>query len=70
MKDLLLYQEKLVEKISQYKELEGANERMNEHCKILRNGLNELRKESAERYKKVMELLEENRSLKEKLLLS
>ncbi|GAA5795075.1 hypothetical protein HPULCUR_000426 [Helicostylum pulchrum] len=52
--DLLLFQDKLVEKISQNKQLESAIERMNEHCQILRKSLNETREESADRYKKMI----------------
>lgn len=65
--DLLLFQDNLVEKISQNKQLESAIERMNEHCQILRNSLNETREESADRYRKMMKYMQENSSLKEQL---
>ncbi|KAI8384008.1 hypothetical protein BD560DRAFT_384607 [Blakeslea trispora] len=50
--ELLLSQEKLADRISQNKELESAMERVNEHCNILRNSLNESREESSYRYRK------------------
>ncbi|KAI8332536.1 hypothetical protein EDC96DRAFT_526632 [Choanephora cucurbitarum] len=65
--ELLLSQEKLKDRISQYKELESAMERVNEHCNILRNSLNESREESNSRYKKSIGYLEEIRLLKQEL---
>lgn len=65
--DLLLYQEKLLEKITQNRELENAMERMNEHCALLRNSINITREESADRYRKMIKYMEENRKLKERL---
>ncbi|CAO3618170.1 unnamed protein product [Mucor hiemalis] len=65
--DLLLYQEKLIEKITQNRELENAVERMNEHCALLRNSIHITREESADRYRKMIKYMEENRRLKERL---
>lgn len=65
--DLLLYQDKLVEKISQNKQLESALERVNEHVSILRKSLNDTREESGQRYKNMMKYMEENRVLREQL---
>ncbi|KAG2234889.1 hypothetical protein INT48_000316 [Thamnidium elegans] len=65
--DLLLFQDKLVEKISQNKQLESAIERMNEHCQILRKSLNETREESADRYRKMIKYMQENKLLKDQL---
>ncbi|KAI7897270.1 uncharacterized protein EV154DRAFT_557591 [Mucor mucedo] len=65
--DLLLYQDKLVEKISQNEQLESALERVNEHVSILRKSLNDTREESALRYKNMMKYMEENRVLREQL---
>jgi chromosome segregation ATPase len=62
--DLLLYQEKLIEKISQNRELENAMERVNEHVEILKKSLNETRKESSDRYNKMMMYREENQYLR------
>ncbi|GAA5814393.1 hypothetical protein MFLAVUS_007889 [Mucor flavus] len=65
--DLLLFQDKLVEKISQNKQLESAIERMNEHCQILRKSLNETREESADRYRRMIKYMQENKLLKDQL---
>lgn len=65
--DLLLYQDKLLEKITQNKQLESAMERVNEHVAILQNSLNDTQKESAQRYENMMKYMEENRVLREQL---
>lgn len=65
--DLAICNQKLMEKISQNKELESALERGNDHVEILRANLNEARDESAARYRKMLDLMEENRVLREAL---
>lgn len=66
-KDLSVRDQKLMEKTTLYKELESALERRNDHCEILSTRLNEATEESNIRYRKILDLMEENRILKESL---
>jgi endonuclease III len=67
VEEINILKEKLMEKISQNRELESAMERVNEHSEILRTSLNESREESADRYRKMLGYMEEVRILKQEL---
>lgn len=67
IEEMDLLKQKLMEKVSQNKELESAMERVNEHAGILRISLNESREESADRYRKMLGYMEEIRILKQEL---
>lgn len=58
--DILIYQEKLSEKITQNKELELTIERITRHNTILKTSLNESRRESTERYNKMLYYMNKN----------
>jgi chromosome segregation ATPase len=67
LEEINVLKEKLMEKISQNRELESVMERINKHSDILRTSLNESREESANRYRKMLGYMEEIRILKQEL---
>ncbi|KAF1802388.1 hypothetical protein V8B55DRAFT_1377814 [Mucor lusitanicus] len=65
--ELIACQSQLLEKKSQNQELESAMKRVNAHCDVLRDNLNQVTEESAERYKKMLSFRDEIRVLKQAL---
>ncbi|GAN08503.1 hypothetical protein MAM1_0208d08017 [Mucor ambiguus] len=65
--ELIACQSQLLEKKSQNQELESAMERVNTHCDVLRANLNQVTKESAGRYQRMLSYRDEVRILKQAL---
>ena len=63
--NIVYYKDQLAEKTAQNKALEEAMEQLNEHIIIMKQELQEARQQANQRYRKMMDYMEENRLLKE-----